>query len=91
MDAAPQSHVMSTKKEYPTKDEDMGYPTLPEAPLDSTRRQRKDKWGDQSTYWLCPWSLIISLFFTLARSPFFGFSRRVPGSTQFLQEVLAKC
>ena len=88
MDAASQSHVKLTKKEYPMKGEDMGYPTSPAAPLDSTRRQRKDKWGDRWTYRL---SLIISLFFTLARSPFFGLSRRVPGSTQFLQEVLAKC
>jgi hypothetical protein len=47
MDAAPQSHEKSTKKEHPTKREVMGYPTLPAALLDSTRRRRKDKWGDQ--------------------------------------------
>ena len=66
MDAAPQSHVKSTKKEYPTKCKVMGYPTSPAAPLNSTRRRRKDRWGDRSNYQL---SLI--LFFLLSRTPLF--------------------
>jgi len=66
MDAAPQSHVKSTKKEYPTKRKVMGYPTSPAAPLNSTRRRRKDRWGDRSNYQL---SLI--LFFLLSRTPLF--------------------
>ena len=47
MDAAPQLHVKSTKKEYPTKRKVMGYPTLRAALLHTTRRQRKDKWGNR--------------------------------------------
>jgi hypothetical protein len=40
MDAAPQSHEKSTKKEHPTKREVMGYPTLPAAlALDITENQ----------------------------------------------------
>jgi hypothetical protein len=45
MDAAPQSHVKSTKKEYPTKRKVMGYPTLPAALLDSTRPPKKGQVG----------------------------------------------
>ncbi len=74
IDAAPQSHVKSTKKEYPTKREVMGYQTLPVAPLESTRHQRKDKWGDRPGE-ISALSFYLS-FFTLACSLLFGPSRR---------------
>ena len=87
MDAAPQSHVKSTKKEYPTKRKVMGYPTSPVAPLNSNRRRRKDRWGDRSNYQL---SLI--LFFLLSRAPLFWLSTRLYViSTGSVSKVLAKC
>ncbi len=93
MDAAPQSHVKLTKKEYPTKSEVMGYQTLPVAPLDSTHRPRKDKWGDQPGE-ISALSFYLS-FFTLARSLLFGpvsFHTRIYTiSTQSVSKVLAKC
>jgi len=38
--------MRSAKKVYPEKREVMGYPALPAAPIDLTRRQRKDEWGN---------------------------------------------
>ena len=79
MDATPQSHVKSTKKSI-------------------QRSQRgyvlSDIAGGSAWHGPPPKKVQVGRLidqFTLARSPFFGFSRRVPGSTQFLQEVLAKC
>ena len=40
IDAAPQAHVRSAKKVYPQTREVMGYPAIPGAPFDSTRRRR---------------------------------------------------
>jgi hypothetical protein len=39
IDAAPQSRVRSAKRGYPAKREVMGYPVMPAAPFDSTRRR----------------------------------------------------
>jgi hypothetical protein len=40
IDAAPQAHVRSAKKVYPQTREVMGYPAIPGAPFDSSRRRR---------------------------------------------------
>ena len=96
MDTAPQLHGKSTKKEYLMKREAMGYLTLPAAPLDLTRRRRKDKWGDQPSE-ISALSCCLS-FFTLACSLLFGPLRRTKKhtglytiSTRSVSKVLAKC
>ena len=40
IDAAPQVHVSLVKKVYPQTSEVMGYPAIPGAPIDSSRRRR---------------------------------------------------